>query len=132
MKRFNTTGVCVPEKHYMVDIEPKVRRIRKMVDDGLYFTINRAHQYGKTTTLTSLRKNLSDKYVVLSLDFQGIGNSGFSTEESFVQSFCRLVKRKKSTIIDMPRQIEKKFEEYVAVGSVNAKFGEFGMRISIR
>jgi hypothetical protein len=34
MKRFNTTGLCVPTKHYMVDITERVRQIRAMVDDG--------------------------------------------------------------------------------------------------
>ena len=58
MKRFNTTAVCIPSKHYMVDISDKVEQIKKLVDDGKYFTINRARQYGKTTTLAAL-KNLS-------------------------------------------------------------------------
>ena len=58
MNRFNTTAVCIPSKHYMVDISDKVEQIKKLVDDGKYFTINRARQYGKTTTLAAL-KNLS-------------------------------------------------------------------------
>ena len=28
MKKFNTTGICVPEKHYMVDISKRVEEIR--------------------------------------------------------------------------------------------------------
>ncbi len=51
MKKFNTTGVCIPSKHYMVDLSERVAEIGKMVDDGKYFTINRARQYGKTTTI---------------------------------------------------------------------------------
>ena len=57
MRRFNVTGVCVPEKHYMVDISGKLAKIREMVDYGDYFTINRARQYGKTTTLSQLKKS---------------------------------------------------------------------------
>jgi hypothetical protein len=53
----------------MVDITERLKQIRKMVDAGDYFTINRARQYGKTTTLTALKKDLKDKYAVLSLDF---------------------------------------------------------------
>ena len=45
MKKFNTTAVCIPTKHYMVDISDKVEQIRKLVDEGKYFTINRARQY---------------------------------------------------------------------------------------
>ena len=91
MKCFNTTAVCVPSRHYMVDISGRVAQIKSLVDDGKYFTINRARQYGKTTTLNELRKELIKYYYVVSLDFQSIGQSGFSTEEKFVQEFCRLL-----------------------------------------
>ena len=59
MKRhFNVNGECQPDLHYMVDISDRLRQIKQMVDDGQYFTINRARQYGKTTTLTALAKYL--------------------------------------------------------------------------
>ena len=75
MKRFNTTAVCIPSKHYMVDLSERVAKIRKMVDDGEYFTINRARQYGKTTTLAALAVNLRPDYEVISLSFEGIGKA---------------------------------------------------------
>ena len=28
MKKFNVTGTCIPEKHYMVDISDKLSQIR--------------------------------------------------------------------------------------------------------
>ena len=56
-KVFNTTAVCVPEEHYMVNIDTRLKEIRKLVDGGKYFTINRARQYGKTTTLRALHPN---------------------------------------------------------------------------
>ncbi len=34
MKEFNTTAVCIPEKHYMVDISDKIRAIKEIVDLG--------------------------------------------------------------------------------------------------
>ena len=40
MKVFNTTGLCVPEKHYMVDISERLAAIVAMVDAGKCFTIN--------------------------------------------------------------------------------------------
>ena len=46
MKVFNTTAVCIPEKHYMVDLSERIKEIKKLVDAGKYFTINRARQYG--------------------------------------------------------------------------------------
>lgn len=33
MKTFNTTGRCIPEKHYMVNINDKLAQISRMVDD---------------------------------------------------------------------------------------------------
>ena len=54
MKEFNTTAICIPSKHYMVDLTERVKEIKKLVDAGKYFTINRARQYGKTTTLAAL------------------------------------------------------------------------------
>lgn len=44
MKEFNTTGLCIPEKHYMVDISDRLAEIRRMVDAGKYFCINWARQ----------------------------------------------------------------------------------------
>ena len=76
MKEFNTTAVCIPEKHYMVDISDKIDIIRNMIRKGKYFTINRARQYGKTTTLNMLKRTLMSEYEVISLDFQGIGAAG--------------------------------------------------------
>lgn len=75
MKRyFNVTGACNPKCHYMVNIQKSLEEIKKMVDRGEYFTINRARQYGKTTTLMALAEYLKKDYVVISLDFQKIGN----------------------------------------------------------
>ena len=91
MKRFNTTGVCIPSKHYMVDITARVGEIRRMVDDGKYFTINRARQYGKTTTLAALDKLLSDDYIVLFLDFQSIGINVFDNGALFAQGMARIL-----------------------------------------
>ena len=63
MKKFNTTAVCISSKHYMVDLSERVKEIKKLVDDGKYFTINRARQYGKTTTIfrISARRFLTQK-----------------------------------------------------------------------
>ena len=64
---FNTTGVCIPEKHYMVNINGRLQQIKVLVDEGKYFTINRAKQYGKTTTLRALAEMLRDEYENLKL-----------------------------------------------------------------
>lgn len=86
-KYFNTTAICRPQEHYMVDITEKLKQIKQMIDAGQYFTINRARQYGKTTTLRALQDFLKDEYIVLSLDFQMLSSADFSTEMAFVDAF---------------------------------------------
>lgn len=83
MKRFNTTGTCIPKKHYMVNIENKLNEIEKMVDRGDYFIINRPRQYGKTTTMYLLSKKLESKYLIIKISFEGIGDDIFKDEQIF-------------------------------------------------
>ena len=54
MRRFNVTADCRPELHYMVELHDRLTAISEMIDDGQYFAINRARQYGKTTLLRAL------------------------------------------------------------------------------
>ena len=110
MKIFNTTGPCIPGKHYMVDLSSRLAQIKAMVDAGQYFVINRARQYGKTTTLFALKKFLKDSYVVLSLDFQRISSASFATEGSFIQSFARIIMdAKEFKNMSIPEQTFKAF-----------------------
>jgi len=82
MKEFNITGVCDPHKHYMVDTGKIIDETMKFVHSGKYFTINRARQYGKTTTLRSLEKAMLGEYICVSLSFEG-RDSMFESEEKF-------------------------------------------------
>ncbi len=92
-KYFNVTGLCVPDKHYMVNRAECVRRIQRMVDAGDYFTMNRARQYGKTTTLFALAKALARSKLVISLDFQALGSMSFQSENKFSLAFLRIFLR---------------------------------------
>ena len=87
-KRFNTTGLCLPEKHYMADISSHLHKITAYVEDGAYFSINCARQYGKTTTLNALEHHLNKNYLVVSLDFQALGNASFQNENVFSLTFA--------------------------------------------
>ena len=99
---FNTTGVCIPEKHYMVNVNGRLQQIRMLVDEGKYFTINRARQYGKTTTLRALAEMLRDEYYVVLLDFQTFDNEKFSNGNvfsiAFANSFLRMLHRNCKTM----------------------------------
>ncbi len=87
IKRFNVTGVCVPEKHYMVDLSDKTDRIvSDYVEQGAYFTINRARQYGKTTLLSALARRLEAQYLVLRISFEA-ADEYFVSPLIFVNGF---------------------------------------------
>ena len=73
-REFNITGLCVPQKHYMINLNSRLEQMRKMIEKGNYFAVNRARQYGKTTTLTALAIYLRNEYTVIFLDFQSIGS----------------------------------------------------------
>lgn len=90
-KKFNVTGVCVPKKHYMVDITSKLQKIKEMIDQEEYFTINRGRQYGKTTTLLGLEKYLQNEYTVISISFEGLSEKAFETEQQFCIDFLSLI-----------------------------------------
>lgn len=89
-KIFNTTGLCVPDKHYMADISEKLCVVREMIDRGDYFSINCGRQYGKTTLLYALASKLNRDYIVLSLDFQELGHASFETENVFCLAFAEM------------------------------------------
>ncbi|MFD3157904.1 AAA-like domain-containing protein [Haloimpatiens sp. FM7330] len=94
-KKFNITGICIPNKHYMVDILQKLKNIVKLINDEEYFIINRPRQYGKTTTMYMLERFLSKKseYIVISISFEGIGDLIFEEEKRFTKGFLNLLER---------------------------------------
>ena len=124
MKVFNTTAVCISEKHYMVDLSERVKEIKKLVDAGKYFTINRARQYGKTTTIDALCKALQTEYEVVSLSFEGIGDAGFKTEQSFVKAFARKLKREFRNGLAVPEGIKEQILEFIARKEEKAELDE--------
>ena len=90
-KAFNVNGICYPNEHYMVNIDSKLAEIKQLVDEKKYFVINRARQYGKTTTLNMLVKYLADKYTVFFISFEGLGETAFESESAFCGTICELV-----------------------------------------
>lgn len=91
MRYFNTEGLCIPDEHYMVRLNDRLEKIKRLyVDRGKYFIINRGRQYGKTTTLRALEQYLKDEYLVVSLDFQGISTEGFRNEYTFTRAFGKI------------------------------------------
>ncbi len=93
MRDFNTAGTCRPNEHYMVDITDRLEIIRKMIAKGSYFCINRGRQYGKTTTLEAVRKQLSDEYRVFKISFEGVDDVYFQDASTANAAFLRLLRR---------------------------------------
>ena len=109
-KTFNVNGICYPNEHYMVNIDSKLEEIKQLVDEKKYFVINRARQYGKTTTLNMLVKYLADKYTVFFISFEGLGETAFESETAFCGTICELlydtvIYEEVPTIDDTVRQI---------------------------
>lgn len=89
---FNTEGRCKPDIHYMVGLDERMDRIKRLfVDRGKYFVINRGRQYGKTTTLMALAEYLKDHYTIIFMDFQMISTASFADEQTFVIAFIEYI-----------------------------------------
>jgi hypothetical protein len=88
-KRFNTTGTCFPNRHYMADVSAKFDVALKFVEYGEYFAINRPRQYGKTTMLEALSRTLvkSDEWLVFNISFEGIDSQTSAEMTPFCQAF---------------------------------------------
>lgn len=122
-KVFNVTAACMPDKHYMVNIDERLREIKALIDAGSYFAINRARQYGKTTTLMALEQYLRKDYYVVSLDFQMLGTGEFENENifalSFARSFLRTFKRNNAPFSDEINEIYEELHKIVGEEPIN-------------
>lgn len=98
-KEFNITGSCNPEWHYRVDTAKRFALIENLIEKGKYFTINRARQYGKTTTLDMIWRRMSDRYLVVLLSFEGLGDSAFASEETFVGTFSKMMTNRLASML---------------------------------
>ena len=61
MRKFNTTGPCFPDEHYMLPALDRLPGIRELVAGGNYFVAHAPRQTGKTTALQALVQELNDK-----------------------------------------------------------------------
>lgn len=93
MKKFSTTGICTPGKHYMADISRKADQIAALVREGASFSIRHPRQYGKTTMLFRLKQLLQPSCYVLSTTFQSIVAEDLSSEPAFVRYFLSILRK---------------------------------------
>lgn len=108
-RRFNVTGACNPQMHYMVRLDNRLKKIKEnYVDYGNYFVINRGRQYGKTTTLKALARYMEKDYIVFLLDFQRMSAENFADSAAFVKGF---VNRLLIALKNMKFDDKEKFQE---------------------
>ena len=91
-KKFNISGACFEQKHYMMDNTHKIKDVMALVEDGEYFVINRPRQYGKTTLILSLIDTLNkdDNYLPIQLDLQDIDEKEQTIDKSFSKAFMAI------------------------------------------
>ena len=90
-KEFNTEVTCDPELHYMVDTTKKMQVFERLIDKRKYFTITRARQFGKSTSLNWILHNLSDRYLVIPASFEMYSADDWATTTNFCKYFCKKV-----------------------------------------
>lgn len=131
-KSFNILGTCFPDQHYMVDISEKLRQIKALIDNGNYFTINRARQYGKTTTLEALREYLENEYAIISLSFEGLGSASFESEDSFSREFTEfLLLPELEALSGIPDTVCSEFRQLVANRNNEFKLAKLSQMFSM-
>ncbi len=121
---FNVNGVCRPDKHYMVDLRQRLEEIRAMIENGQYFTINRARQYGKTTLLRALADFLKNDYEVISLDFQNIESDEYANGSAFVHAIAREINKKIRRRDDISDEIKEKLAILANISYQNVRMAE--------
>ncbi len=123
-KVFNVSGVCRPDFHYMVDLKWRLEEIRVMIENGQYFTINRARQYGKTTLLRALADFLKNDYMVVSLDFQNIESGEYIDGNSFVHAITREINKKLRRMEGVGSKVTEKLARLADFSFQNARMAE--------
>jgi len=87
-KEFNTSVTCDPKRHYMVDVTQKMKVFERLIDNGNYFTITRARQFGKTSALKWIYNHLNDRYLVVSISFEDTEEGDWISPSTFYKTFC--------------------------------------------
>ncbi len=123
-KIFNVNGACRPDRHYMVDLRQRLEEIRRMIENGQYFTINKARQYGKTTLLRALAGFLQKDYVVISLDFQNIESDEFADGSSFVHALSREINKRIRRMPEVDGEVKEKLDRLADTAYRNVRMAE--------
>jgi hypothetical protein len=112
---FNTTGLCEPERHYMVyPFRHILNDVMRLINNCQYFVIHAPRQTGKTTFLhqLALRLNREGEYVSVVCSLESAGYESITVEsanEVFVKSLHRM-----ASLFVQPSQMPPAPDNYVA------------------
>ena len=111
----------------MVSLGQRMLQVKGLVDEGKYFTINRARQYGKTTTLHALSDYLGQDYFVVSMDFQmQMSDAKFRNENAFALAFARaFVSSSRVNEISTEPEYDNALKAFVAGGVLASTVSEY-------
>ncbi len=90
MRKFNTSGPNIPEKHYTIQRNDLIDKGLELVKDERYFTIWAPRQTGKSTYFGQLAESLSGNgYKVAHINFENYKNASLS---SFIYDLTKNLK----------------------------------------
>ena len=125
VRYFNVTGACYSDEHYMINLDKRLQTIKHMIEQGKYITINRARQYGKTTTLWALQTYLQKEYSVILMDFQRMSTVVFQDEitfaKAFLKDFLKVIRNENMKICGLPQQVLAEVELHGAKQNYNLR-----------
>ncbi len=83
-KSFNTTGLCFPDNHYMVDPLKRLRNVESLIKRQMYFTLHAPRHTGKTTYLYTLSQKLNNdgNHIALVVSFKNAGDPDITHEQA--------------------------------------------------
>ncbi len=103
-KEFNDTGLCIPDRHYMVDTSGILKQTIDYIDKGKYFIINRPRQYGKTTLLETLYNDLDTmNYTCIFLSFESGCDENYKNIQRFSDFFLEQLYKSLKIIQETPK-----------------------------
>ncbi|MDJ0840784.1 MAG: ATP-binding protein [Acidobacteriota bacterium] len=118
---FNTSGPCIPEDHYMVDIWERFDReeLLQLIDNKRYFILHAPRQTGKTTMMRALAQRVTEagRYLALYVNIetaQAAHNDVAQANMSILGEFER------TAGIYLPQEFQPKRSHMDVVGPGNA------------
>ena len=125
MKKFNTTGPCFPDEHYMLPALDRLPGIRELVAGGNYFVVHAPRQTGKTTALKALVReiNAGDDMYAFYCTLEAIQKL-MAVPENAIREIRHLVLRSAGMIRELApfatevRNANLDFEASTAIGDV--------------